>query len=206
MNVSEDKLNQEEVLDQEVSEETNPEEQALNTAEAEGIAGDEVALEEEAASDQDTRDEEILQLKDRLARQMAEFDNFRKRSFKEKEQMYEKGAKEVLEKLLPVIDNFERAFSAATTDHQNDPFVKGIDMIYKQFLTLLDDVGVEEIEAKDQPFDPNLHHAVQHEESEDHGESLVTDVYQKGYMYKDTVLRYSMVKVVNQKNLYKEAI
>jgi molecular chaperone GrpE len=128
---------------------------------------------------------------------MAEFDNFRKRTIKEKAQMYESGAKEVLDKLLPVVDNFERAFDAATDDHKEDPFVKGIDMIYKQVMAMLDDLGVEEIEALGEEFDPNLHHAVQHEASEDHDDNTVVDVFQKGYMYKDTVLRYSMVKVVN---------
>lgn len=143
------------------------------------------------------KDAEVKAATDRYHRTMAEFDNFRKRTIKEKSQMYENGAKEVLEKLLPVIDNFERAFDVATEEHKEDPFVKGIDMIYKQMMTMLDDLDVHEIEAMDQPFDPDLHHAVQHEHSDDHDDNLVVDVYQKGYTYKDAVLRYSMVKVVN---------
>lgn len=143
------------------------------------------------------KDEAIKAATERYQRTMAEFDNFRKRTIKEKAQMYESGAKEVLDKLLPVIDNFERAFDAATEDHKEDPFVKGIDMIYKQVLAMLDELGIEEIEALNQPFNPDLHHAVQHEASEDHEDNMVVAVYQKGYTYKDTVLRYSMVKVVN---------
>lgn len=134
---------------------------------------------------------------DRLQRTMAEFDNFRKRTIKEKSQMYERGAKEILESLLPVVDNFERAFGTAENIDQNDPFIKGIDMIYKQLVSALHELGVEEIKALDQPFDQNLHHAVHHEESEEHDKNMVVEVFQKGYMYKDSVLRYSMVKVVN---------
>lgn len=143
------------------------------------------------------KEAEIKEQVDRLHRTMAEFDNFRKRTIREKAQMYEKGSKDVLEVLLPIVDNFERAFQVATKEHQEDPFVKGIDMIYKQLIAALNDIGVEEIIAKDQTFDTNLHHAVQHEESEDHEANIVAEVYQKGYMYKDTVLRHSMVKVVN---------
>ena len=143
------------------------------------------------------KDGEVKAAVDRYQRTMAEFDNFRKRSIKEKSQMYENGAKEVLEKLLPVIDNFERAFDVATDEHKEDPFVKGIDMIYKQVKTMLDDLDVKEIEDLNQPFVQDLHHAVQHEHSDDHDENLVVDVYQKGYTYKESVLRYAMVKVVN---------
>jgi len=153
----------------------------------------EPTLEEQLAM----KNNEVKDYVDRLQRSRAEFDNFRKRSIKEKSQMYERGAKEVLDKLLPVVDNFERAMKTATEEHQEDPFVQGIDMIYKQVLTLLDELGVKEIEALNQPFNPDLHHAVQHDTSDDHEESQVVEVYQKGYRYKETVLRYSMVKVVN---------
>lgn len=170
-------------------------------AEAEEVMDAEVEAAEEKAPTLEeilaAKEAEVVAANDRYQRTMAEFDNFRKRTIKEKSQMYESGAKEILDKLLPVIDNFERAFDAATDDHKEDPFVKGIDMIYKQVMAMLDDLGVEEIEALNKPFDPDLHHAVQHEASEDHDENMVVDVYQKGYMYKDTVLRYSMVKVVN---------
>ncbi len=134
---------------------------------------------------------------DRLQRTMAEFDNFRKRTLKEKSQMYENGAKDVLEKLLPVIDNFERALSCIKDDEKKQPFVKGVDMIYKQLMATLSDIGVEEIEAEGQEFDPNLHHAVSHEENDEYGDNQVAEVMQKGYLYRDQVLRYSMVKVVN---------
>lgn len=196
----------EETKVEDIKESVDETEEVIMDASAE-VEETEAAAEEEAEVVEETEPtaEELLAAKEaeiaeginRLQRNMAEFDNFRKRTIKEKSQMYEKGAKEVLDKLLPVIDNFERAFDAATDEHKDDPFVKGIDMIYKQVLGMLDELGVEEIEAKGQPFDPELHHAVQHEESEDHDENIVAEVYQKGYTYKDTVLRYSMVKVVN---------
>lgn len=169
--------------------------EADGVEEAEGVVleAEETSPEAEMAA----KEEEVKAATERYQRTMAEFDNFRKRTIKEKAQMYESGAKEVLDKLLPVIDNFERAFDAATEDHKEDPFVKGIDMIYKQVLAMLDELGIEEIEALNQPFNPDLHHAVQHEASEDHEDNMVVAVYQKGYTYKDTVLRYSMVKVVN---------
>jgi molecular chaperone GrpE len=182
---------------------SNSEETVVEHVEAEDI---EMVLEEEMVEtievvsleqQLEAKEAEVKEQVDRLHRTMAEFDNFRKRTIKEKAQMYEKGAKDVLEVLLPIVDNFERAFLVSTKEHQEDPFVKGIDMIYKQLVAGLNDIGVEEIEAKDQAFDTNLHHAVQHEESEDHEANMVTEVYQKGYMYKDTVLRHSMVKVVN---------
>lgn len=134
---------------------------------------------------------------ERLQRTMAEFDNFRKRTLKEKSQMYENGAKDVLEKLLPVIDNFERAMGSVKEEEKKQPFVQGVEMIYKQLMAAMSDLGVEEIEAQNQPFDPNLHHAVSHEENEEYGDNVVLEVLQKGYMYRDQVLRYSMVKVVN---------
>lgn len=168
-------------------------------ASAEEVTETEVEIVKEPTLEEQlvAKDAEIADYINRMQRNMAEFDNFRKRTMKEKSQMYENGAKEVLEKLLPVIDNFERAFDAATDEHKDDPFVKGIDMIFKQVVGMLDELGVEEIDAKDQPFDPDLHHAVSHEESEDYNESVVVEVFQKGYTYKNGVLRYSMVKVVN---------
>lgn len=194
----EKELNTEEVLE-EVAVEATDEESPVPVAE--GAEADDIeVVEETEVTTEDplaAKEAELKSAVDRYQRTMAEFDNFRKRTIKEKAQMYESGAKEVLDKLLPVIDNFERAFNAATDDHKEDPFVKGIDMIYKQVLAILDDLGVEEIEALNQPFDPDLHHAVQHDTSDDHDENMVVEVYQKGYTYKDTVLRYSMVKVVN---------
>lgn len=134
---------------------------------------------------------------DKWQRTIAEFDNFRKRTMKEKTAMYENGSKEVLEKILPVIDNFERALISASEEEKNSSFVQGVDMIYKQLVGVLTEIGVEEIKALGEEFNPNLHHAVTHEDNDEYGENEVVEVFQKGYIYKDSVLRYSMVKVAN---------
>ena len=145
----------------------------------------------------DKKDEQIEELTDRLKRQMAEFDNFRKRTEKEKAAMFEVGAKSVIEKMLPVIDNFERGLAAVPEDKKEDAFVVGMDKIYKQFLTTLEEAGVKPIEAVGQEFDPNFHNAVMHVEDEELGENIVAEELQKGYMYRDAVVRHSMVKVAN---------
>lgn len=134
---------------------------------------------------------------DKLQRTMAEYDNFRKRTIKEKAQMYENGAKEVVEKFLPVLDNFERALGSVSEEEKGGALAQGIEMIYKLLLNTLKDLGVEEIDALYKPFDPNLHHAVSHEENDNYGENEVIEVLQKGYMFKERVLRFSMVKVAN---------
>ena len=139
----------------------------------------------------------LKESQDRYTRTMAEFENFRKRTLREKSQMLENGSKEVLEKLLPVVDNFERAIDHITDEEKELAITKGVEMIYKQLMGTLNEVGVEEIEALNQEFDPNLHHAVSHEDNEDYDDNMVQDVFQKGYMFKETVLRHSMVKVVN---------
>ena len=143
----------------------------------------------------DKRDEEIEQLKDRVTRQMAEFENFRRRTDIEKSQMFATGAKSIVEKILPVVDNFERGL--ATVEEGADPFADGMLMIYKQLLTTLDEVGVKPIEAVGQEFNPDFHNAVMHVEDEEVGENIVVEEFQKGYMYNDTVVRHSMVKVAN---------
>ena len=145
----------------------------------------------------DKKDEQIEDLTDRLRRQMAEFENFRKRTEKEKSQMFDMGAKTIVEKVLPVIDNFERGLAAVPEDKKEDAFVVGMDKIYKQFLTTLEEAGVKPIEAVGQEFDPNFHNAVMHVEDEELGENVVAEELQKGYMYRDTVVRHSMVKVAN---------
>jgi len=145
----------------------------------------------------DKKDEKIEELTDRLTRQMAEFDNFRKRSEKEKSTMYEIGARDVIEKMLPIIDNFERGLQGVAEEQKEDPFVDGMDKIYKQLLTAMEEIGVKPIEAVGQEFDPKLHNAVMHEESEDYGENIVSEEFLKGYTYRDSVVRHSMVKVVN---------
>ena len=134
---------------------------------------------------------------DRLTRQMAEFDNFRKHTEREKSQMYEIGAKDIIEKILPVIDNFERGLAAVPEESKEDPFVEGMEKIYKQIMTTLEGVGVKPIEAVGQEFNPDFHNAVMHVEDEEAGENIITEEFQKGYMYHDSVVRHSMVKVAN---------
>lgn len=145
----------------------------------------------------DPRDEKIEELNDRLIRNMAEFDNFRKRTDKEKSQMFEMGAKDIVEKILPVVDNFERGLGTITEEEKEGAFAQGIEKIYKQLLTTLEEAGVKAIEAVGKEFDPNLHNAVMHAEDENFGENTITDEFLKGYTYRDTVVRHSMVKVVN---------
>ena len=145
----------------------------------------------------DKKDEQIEELTDKVKRQMAEFDNFRKRTEKEKSQMYDMGAKTIVEKILPVIDNFERGLAAVPEDNKEDAFVVGMDKIYRQMLTVLEEAGVKPIGAVGAEFDPNFHNAVMHVEDETLGENVVAEELQKGYMYRDTVVRHSMVKVAN---------
>lgn len=145
----------------------------------------------------DKKDEQIEDLTDRLKRTMAEFENFRKRNEKEKEQMFEVGAKSIIEKILPTVDNFERGLKAVAEEDKATPFVEGMDMVYKQLISSLEDVGVKQIEAVGKEFDPNLHNAVMHEENDELGENMVSEELQKGYVYRETVVRYSMVKVAN---------
>ena len=145
----------------------------------------------------DKKDEQIEELTDRLKRQMAEFENFRKRTEKEKSQMYDMGAKSIVEKVLPVIDNFERGLMAVPEENETDPFVEGMNKIYKQIMTMLEEAGVKPIEAVGAEFDPEFHNAVMHVEDESFGENVIAEELQKGYMYRDTVVRHSMVKVAN---------
>ena len=145
----------------------------------------------------DKKDEKIEELTDKLTRQMAEFDNFRKRTEKEKSQMYEVGAKDIIEKILPVVDNFERGLDAVPEEKKEDPFIQGMEKVNKQFMTVLESVEVKPIEALGNQFDPNFHNAVMHVEDENFGENEVAEEFQKGYMYRDSVVRHSMVKVAN---------
>ena len=139
----------------------------------------------------------IDELEDRVKRQMAEFENFRKRTEKEKAAMFETGARSVIEKILPVVDNFERGLAAVPEEEKESAFVEGMNKVYKQLLTELDNMGVKPIEAVGQEFDPNFHNAVMHVEDENLGENIVAEEFQKGYTYHDTVVRHSMVKVAN---------
>lgn len=145
----------------------------------------------------DKKDEKIEELTDRLTRQMAEFDNYRKRTDKEKSQMYEIGVRDVIEKILPVVDNFERGLVAVSEEEKESPFAEGMEKIYKQLMTTLDGIGVKPIEAVGQEFNPDFHNAVMHVEDEELGENVVAEEFQKGYTYRDSVVRHSMVKVAN---------
>ncbi len=145
----------------------------------------------------DKRDVQIEELTDRVQRQMAEFDNFRKRSEKEKAAMYEVGVKSVIEKILPTIDNFERGFAGLTEEQKEDAFVQGMEKVYRQMLTTLESIGVTPIEALGKEFDPNFHNAVMHVEDEETGDYIVVVEFQKGYLYRDSIVRHSMVKVAN---------
>lgn len=142
----------------------------------------------------DKKDQQIEELTDRLKRSMAEFDNFRKRTEKEKSSMYIVGAKEIIENMLPVVDNFERGLAQAP---EGDAFAEGMQMIYKQLMTTLEGLGVEAIEAIGKEFDPDFHNAVMHVEDEKAGDNMVVEELQKGYTYKGFVVRHSMVKVAN---------
>lgn len=144
----------------------------------------------------DKKDEEIENLTDRLKRQMAEFENFRKRTDKEKGQMFDMGARTIVEKILPVIDNFERGLASVPEEDQDDPFVSGMQMVYKQLMTELEAAGVKAIECAGEEFNPDFHNAVMQVESEELESGTIAQELQKGYMYKDSVVRHSMVSVV----------
>ncbi|MGN0423446.1 MAG: nucleotide exchange factor GrpE [Lachnospiraceae bacterium] len=203
--------------DEKAAEETGDErdnevESEADAATKEDVESDEIADEAEAKNSdesksekkifgkknkKDKKDEKIEELTDRLTRQMAEFDNFRKRTEKEKSQMYEIGAKDIIDKILPVVDNFERGLDGVKEEEKNDPFIQGMEMVYKQLMTTLEGVGVKPIEAVGKEFNPDFHNAVMHVEDENFGENIVAEEFQKGYMYRDSVVRHSMVKVAN---------
>ena len=145
----------------------------------------------------DKNAELVEELTDKVKRQMAEFENFRKRSEKEKAGMFEMGAKSVIEQILPVIDNFERGLAAVPEESKADPFVEGMEKIYRQFMDTMDKLNVKPIEAVGTEFNPYFHNAVMHVEDEEAGENVVVEEFQKGYLYKDQVVRHSMVKVAN---------
>ena len=198
-NISPEEM-EEEILENEEINDTAEEE---TVEEAEEAVAEEPETEKEKGSffkkkeKKDRKDEKIEELTDRVRRQMAEFDNFRKRTEKEKTQMFETGAKSIVEKILPVVDNFERGLAAVTEEEKGTPFVEGMKKIYKQMMTVLEEAGVKPIEAVGQEFDPNLHNAVMHVEDEEFGENIIAEEFQKGYTYRDSVVRHSMVKVAN---------
>ena len=181
----------------EENQECNNEQEILN--EAENEVKEEVEAAEDAQEEEVSKEAEaeakMAQMKDQLLRTMAEFDNYRKRTTKEKEQIFNRGMSYVVEAILPVIDNFERALSAAKD--RDDNFVKGVEMTYNQMLSALKNLGVEQMDSLGQTFDPHFHDAMQHVEDEQYGENEIVEVFQKGYMLNDQVIRPSLVKVAN---------
>lgn len=161
----------------------------------EGFAGRKAKKQAKADKKAEGYKEQIAQLEDRVKRQLAEFENFRNRTEKEKQAMFETGAKSVIEKILPVVDNFERGLATVPEDKKEDPFVDGMNRIYRQLLTELENMGVKPIEAVGQEFDPNLHNAVMQVESEEYESGVIAQELQKGYTYRDSVVRHSMVAV-----------
>lgn len=168
-----------------------------DAAESSGPDEDQAGKDGKKDQKKDPKDAQIEELQDRLKRQMAEFDNFRKRTEKEKSAMYEVGARDIIEKILPVLDNFERGLAVMPESEKASAFAEGVEKIYKQFVKTLEDAGVEAIEAVGQQFDPNLHNAVMHVEDEKYGENEISMEMQKGYKYRGTVVRHSMVQVAN---------
>ncbi len=190
--------------------------QEEETATQDEVSGQEEAAKEEALEQKETGkkkplgkkkdknqekieklEEKLADLEDKRMRQLAEFENFRKRSEKEKSQMFEIGAKTVVEKMLPVIDNFERGLLGVPEEEKDAPFVQGVELVYKQLLTAFDELGVKPIEAVGAEFDPNLHNAVMMVDDDTLESGMVAEEMQKGYLYKESVVRHSMVKVVN---------
>ena len=200
-NTEETVENTEEAVEETVEETTEEAAQEEAETEAEDADDSEETTEKKKLfgrkAKKDPRDEKIEELTDRVTRQMAEFDNFRKRTEKEKSAMFEIGAKSVIEKLLPIVDNFERGFLTVAEEDKEDSFVKGMEMVYKQILTTFETIGVKPIEAVGQEFNPDLHNAVMHVDDETVGENIIVEEFQKGYTYHDAVVRYSMVKVAN---------
>ncbi len=182
---------------------TSEVEEQNEAVETEESAAGKDAVEEEPKKEgffkkkKDKKDEQIEELNDRVVRQMAEFENFRKRSEKEKSMMFDMGAKTIIEKILPVVDNFERGFTTVEEADKDDAFVQGMQQVYKQLMTELEAIGVTPIEAVGLEFNPEYHNAVMQVESEEYESGIIAQEFMKGYMYKDTVVRHSMVGVVS---------
>ncbi len=196
-----DEMTEEQGESEEISEaeeksgEDSPEEESAAEEEAEEAQNGKKGLFKKKEK-KNKQEEKIAELSDRVQRQMAEFDNFRKRTEKEKAQMFEVGAKSIIEKILPVVDNFERGLSAVPEESKGDPFVEGMDKIYKQLMTELENLEVKPIEAVGAEFNPEFHNAVMQVESDEFESGVVAQELQKGYMYRDSVVRHSMVAVV----------
>lgn len=195
---AEDKTTGAEEVAEETTEEAEAEDSKEEAEEASEAQETEKAGEEKKGffkKKKDKKDERIEELTDQVKRQMAEFENFRKRTEKEKTQMFDMGAKTVIEKILPVVDNFERGFTTVEEADKEDAFVQGMDKVYKQLMTELEAIGVKSIEAVGQEFNPDFHNAVMQVASEEYESGVVAQELLKGYTYKDTVVRHSMVAV-----------
>lgn len=190
----------EEVVDEAVEEAAEAAEEAAETVEEameEAAEAVEEAVEEAVSEKPDAKDQALAEAREKYQRLFAEFDNFRKRTEKEKAARYDMGARDMVEKIIPVLDNFELAFKNIPEEEKDSPFVEGMDKIHKLFLQTLENAGVKQIEAEGCEFNPDFHNAVLHVEDDSVGENMVVEELQKGYMYKDYVIRYSMVKVAN---------
>lgn len=197
-NIENEEVDTETTKSTETTENAQAVEEASTESEVEGKTGEE-ALENEnkEAEKKDKKDLKIEELNDKYMRTFAEFDNFRKRTEKEKAAMFEVGAKSIVEKILPIVDSFERGLATVTEEQKREPFVEGMDKVYKQLMTTLSDAGVKPIEALNTEFNPDFHNAVMHIEDENVDENIIVEEFQKGYMYHDSVVRHSMVKVAN---------
>lgn len=185
---------------EETSESTDAEAESTEDVQEESASrADKKAAKKKLKADkkQDALKEKIDELEDRVKRQMAEFENFRKRTEKEKNAMFETGAKSVIEKILPVVDNFERGLASVPEEEKGKPFPEGMEMIYKQLMQELEKMDVKPIQAVGEEFDPNFHNAVMQVESEEYESGVIAQEFQKGYTYRDTVVRHSMVGVVS---------
>lgn len=200
---TEEVLNQEEVRDQDTVETETAEEEVRQEAVGDSSEAADTDQNEKAdkkgffKKKKDKKDEQIEELSDRLKRNMAEFDNFRKRTEKEKAAMFEVGAKSVIEKILPVVDNFERGLATVPEEEKETPFVQGMDKTYKHLMKVLEEMEVAPIESVGREFDPAFHNAVMHVDDENAGDNIVVEEFQKGYTYRGNVVRFSMVKVAN---------
>ena len=189
--------NKEEILEDQVAEETVEKEEKEEVNKEESSEDTEKEDKKKKKKEKkDKKDEKIEELEDRVKRQMAEFENFRKRTEKEKSSMYEMGAKSVIEKMLPIVDNFERGLQTIPAEQKESALAQGMQMIYKQLLTEFDNMGVKTIEAVGVEFNPELHNAVMQVESEEYESGIIAQELQKGYTYRDSVVRHSMVAVV----------
>lgn len=201
INVTENEAVKDDVNQAEAVQECPPEENQTDENQAEESQNEQDTEEGDVTEKEETQKDEkdilIEELTDKYKRTFAEFDNFRKRSEKERAAMFEVGAKSIVEKILPIVDSFERGLATLSDEEKESPFADGMDKVYKQMVKALEEAGVTPIDAVGKEFDPNFHNAVMHGEDENLGENIIAEEFQKGYMYRDTVVRYSMVKVVN---------